>query len=397
MDYSNKKNVEDIDVQGKKVLLRCDFNVPFDVEGNITDTKRIDESMKTINYLINKNAKIILCSHLGRPKGKSNSALSLKPVAGYLSKVLGKEVKMANDVIGESAQNLSENLKPGEVCLLENLRFHSEEEGNDKEFAKKLAKLADVYVNDAFGTCHRAHASTVGIAEYLPSACGFLIQKEISAMGNALKNPRRPFVSILGGAKVSDKIGIITNLINKVDTLIVGGGMAYTFMNALGYSVGTSICESDKLDLAKDIMAKAKEKGIKFLIPIDNKVGKEYSPDTEAKIVDADKIPDGWMGLDIGTKTANMFSEAIKGAGTVIWNGPMGVSEWERFADGTMSIAKAIAESGAISIIGGGDSAAAVQKLGFADKMTHISTGGGASLKFLEDAPLPGLVALDDR
>lgn len=397
MDYSNKKNVEDIDVQGKKVLLRCDFNVPFDAEGNITDTKRIDESMKTINYLINKNAKIILCSHLGRPKGKSNSALSLKPVAGYLSKVLGKEVKMANDVIGESAQNLSENLKPGEVCLLENLRFHSEEEGNDKEFAKKLAKLADVYVNDAFGTCHRAHASTVGIAEYLPSACGFLIQKEISAMGNALKNPRRPFVSILGGAKVSDKIGIITNLINKVDTLIVGGGMAYTFMNALGYSVGTSICESDKLDLAKDIMAKAKEKGIKFLIPIDNKVGKEYSPDTEAKIVDADKIPDGWMGLDIGTKTANMFSEAIKGAGTVIWNGPMGVSEWERFADGTMSIAKAIAESGAISIIGGGDSAAAVQKLGFADKMTHISTGGGASLKFLEDAQLPGLVALDDR
>ncbi len=397
MDYSNKKNVEDINVQGKKVLLRCDFNVPFDAEGNITDTKRIDESMKTINYLINKNAKIILCSHLGRPKGKPNPALSLKPVAEYLSKVLGKEVKMANDVIGESAQNLSENLNLGEVCLLENLRFHSEEEGNNKEFAKKLAKLADIYINDAFGTCHRAHASTVGVTEYLPSVCGFLIKKEISAMGNALTNPRRPFISILGGAKVSDKIGIITNLINKVDTLIIGGGMAYTFMNALGYSVGTSICESDKLDLAKDIMAKAKEKGIKFLIPVDNKVGKEYSPDTEAKIVDADKIPDGWMGLDIGTKTANMFSEAIKGAGTVVWNGPMGVSEWERFADGTMSIAKAIAESGAVSIIGGGDSAAAVQKLGFADKMTHISTGGGASLKFLEDAPLPGLVALDDK
>lgn len=397
MNYSNKKNVSDIDVQGKKVLLRCDFNVPFDAEGNITDTKRIDESMKTINYLINKNAKIILCSHLGRPKGEPNPALSLKPVAEYLSKILGKEVKMANDVIGESAQNLSENLKLGEVCLLENLRFHSEEEENDKEFAKKLAKLADIYINDAFGTCHRAHASTVGVTEYLPSACGFLIQKEISAMENALTNPRHPFISILGGAKVSDKIGIITNLMNKVDTLIVGGGMAYTFMNALGYSVGTSICESDKLDLAKDIMAKAKEKGIKFLIPIDNKVGKEYSPDTEAKIVDADKIPDGWMGLDIGTKTANMFSEAIKGAGTVVWNGPMGVSEWERFADGTMSIAKAIAESGAISIIGGGDSAAAVQKLGFADKMTHISTGGGASLKFLEDAPLPGLVSLDDR
>lgn len=397
MNYSNKKNVSDIDVQGKKVLLRCDFNVPFDAEGNITDTKRIDESMKTINYLINKNAKIILCSHLGRPKGEPNPALSLKPVAEYLSKILGKEVKMANDVIGKSAQNLSENLKLGEVCLLENLRFHSEEEENDKEFAKKLAKLADIYINDAFGTCHRAHASTVGVTEYLPSACGFLIQKEISAMENALTNPRHPFISILGGAKVSDKIGIITNLMNKVDTLIVGGGMAYTFMNALGYSVGTSICESDKLDLAKDIMAKAKEKGIKFLIPIDNKVGKEYSPDTEAKIVDADKIPDGWMGLDIGTKTANMFSEAIKGAGTVVWNGPMGVSEWERFADGTMSIAKAIAESGAISIIGGGDSAAAVQKLGFADKMTHISTGGGASLKFLEDAPLPGLVSLDDR
>ena len=397
MDYSSKKTVEDINVQGKKVLVRCDFNVPFDEKGNITDTKRIDEAMKTINYLIDKGAKVILCSHLGRPKGQKNPKLSLRPVAKYLSQILGKEVKMASDVIGESAKTVVSSLNQGEVCLLENLRFHNEEEENDKGFAEKLASFADVYVNDAFGTCHRAHASTVGVTEYLPSVCGFLIQKEINVMGNALKDPKRPFLSILGGAKVSDKIGIITNLMEKVDTLIVGGGMAYTFMNALGYSVGTSICESDKVELAKDIMAKAKEKGVKFLLPVDNKVGKEYSPDTEAQIVDADKIPDGWMGLDIGTKTAKLFSEAIKGAGTVVWNGPMGVSEWERFAEGTLAVAKAIAESNAVSIIGGGDSAAAIQKLGFADRMTHISTGGGASLRFLEGAPLPGLVALDEK
>lgn len=397
MDYSNKKTVENIDVQGKRVLLRCDFNVPFDDKGNITDTKRIDESVKTISYLLDKGCKVVLCSHLGRPKGEFNPYLSLKPVSSYLSKVLGKEVKMASDVIGESARSLVSGLNSGEVCLLENLRYHKEEENNDKVFSKELASFADVYVNDAFGTCHRKHASTSGVTEFLPSVCGFLVQKEICVMGKALENPKRPFLSILGGAKVSDKIGIITNLMEKVDILIVGGGMAYTFMNALGYSVGTSICESDKLELAKDIMAKAKEKGVKFLLPIDNKVGKEYSPDTEAQVVDADKIPDGWMGLDIGPKTSKMFAEAIKEAGTVVWNGPMGVSEWDRFAEGTLSVARAIAESGAVSIIGGGDSAAAIQKLGFADKMTHISTGGGASLKFLEDEPLPGIVSLNDK
>ena len=397
MDYLNKKTVEDLDVSGKKVLLRCDFNVPFDAEGNITDTKRIDESLKTINYLRDKGAKVILCSHLGRPKGEFNTKLSLAPVAEYLSKALGINVKMAKDVVGDSAKEISGSLKEGEVCLLENVRFHAEEEKNDPEFSKKLASLAEVYVNDAFGTAHRAHASTAGVAKYLPSACGYLIRKEIEVMGNALKDPKRPFVSILGGAKVSDKIGVINNLLEKVDTLIIGGGMAYTFTNALGYSVGTSICESDKLDLAKDMMAKAKEKGVKLLLPVDNKVGREYDPNTEAQIVDADKIPDGWMGLDIGTKTAQLFADAIKGCGTVVWNGPMGVSEWDNFANGTIAVAKAIAESGAVSIIGGGDSAAAIEKLGFSDKMTHISTGGGASLQFLEGKELPGLAAIEDK
>lgn len=397
MNYLNKKTVEDIDVSGKRVLVRCDFNVPFDAEGNITDHKRIDESLKTIKYLIKNDAKVILCSHLGRPKGEFNKKFSLAPVARYLSKVLGQEVKMADDVVGESAKTIAASLKDGEVELIENVRFHKEEEKNDSQFAKELASLAEIYVNDAFGTAHRAHASTAGVAEYLPAVCGYLIQKEISVMGNALSNPKRPFVAILGGAKVSDKIGVINNLLDKVDTLIIGGGMAYTFMNALSYSIGTSICENDKVSLAKDIMAKAKEKDVKFLIPVDNKVGLEYDPNTEAKIVDSDKIPEGWMGLDIGPKTAALFSEALKGAGTVVWNGPMGVSEWDNFAFGTIEIAKAVAESGAISIIGGGDSAAAVEKLGFADKMTHISTGGGASLEFLEGKVLPGIDCLLDK
>lgn len=397
MNYLNKKTVEDIDVSGKRVLVRCDFNVPFDAEGNITDHKRIDESLKTIKYLIKNSAKVILCSHLGRPKGEFNKKFSLAPVARYLSKVLGQEVKMAYDVVGESAKTIAASLKDGEVELIENVRFHKEEEKNDSQFAKELASLAEIYVNDAFGTAHRAHASTAGVAEYLPAVCGYLIQKEISVMGNALSNPKRPFVAILGGAKVSDKIGVINNLLDKVDTLIIGGGMAYTFMNALSYSIGTSICENDKVSLAKDIMAKAKEKDVKFLIPVDNKVGLEYDPNTEAKIVDSDKIPEGWMGLDIGPKTAALFSEALKGAGTVVWNGPMGVSEWDNFAFGTIEIAKAVAESGAISIIGGGDSAAAVEKLGFADKMTHISTGGGASLEFLEGKVLPGIDCLLDK
>ncbi len=397
MNYLNKKTVEDIDVAGKRVLVRCDFNVPFDAEGNIADPKRIDEALKTIKYLVSRNARVILCSHLGRPKGEFNMKYSLAPVAKYLSQALGQEVKMAKDVVGESAKSIAASLKDGEVELIENVRFHKEEEKNDPAFSKELASLAEIYVNDAFGTAHRAHASTAGVADYLPAVCGYLIQKEITIMGGALTEPKRPFVAILGGAKVSDKIGVINNLLEKVDTLIIGGGMAYTFMNALGYSIGTSICEADKVELAKDMMAKAKEKGVKFLIPVDNIVGTEYKPDTEHKVVDSDNIPDGWMGLDIGPKTAALFADAVKGAGTVVWNGPMGVSEWENFAAGTIAVAKAVAESGAISIIGGGDSAAAVEKLGFAEKMTHISTGGGASLEFLEGKVLPGIACLNDK
>ena len=397
MNYLNKKSVEDIDVAGKKVLVRCDFNVPFDDNGSITDTKRIDEAMKTISYLVNHNAKVILCSHLGRPKGEFNMKYSLKPVAAYLSEKLGKEVKMAQDVIGESAKGIAASLQEGDVELLENVRFMPGETKNDPELAKELASMAEIFVNDAFGTAHRAHASTAGVADYLPAVCGYLIQKEITVMGGALADPKRPFVAILGGAKVSDKIGVIQNLIDKVDTLIIGGGMAYTFFKALGYTIGTSICEDDKVELAKEMMEKAKTKGINFLIPVDNKLGKEYKADTESMTVDSDNIPDGWMGLDIGPKTMELFSNAIKGAGTVVWNGPMGVSEWDNFAAGTVAVAKAVADSGAISIIGGGDRAAAVEKLGFADKMTHISTGGGASLEFLEGLELPGIACLNEK
>ena len=397
MNYLNKKTVEDIDVAGKKVLVRCDFNVPFDGEGNISDSKRIDEALKTIKYLVDHKAKVILCSHLGRPKGEFNMKYSLAPVAAYLSKALGFEVKMASDVVGESAQSIAASLQDGEVELIENVRFHKEEEKNDPEFSKKLASLAEIYVNDAFGTAHRAHASTAGVADYLPAVCGYLIQKEISVMGTALADPKRPFVAILGGAKVSDKIGVITNLLDKVDTLIIGGGMAYTFMKALGYSTGTSICELDKVELAKDIMEKAKEKGVTFLIPEDTVVAQEYKADAAFKVVDSDKIEADWMGLDIGPRTREKFANALKGAGTVVWNGPMGVSEWENFAAGTISVAKAVAESGAISIIGGGDSAAAVEKLGYADRMTHISTGGGASLEFLEGKVLPGIACLNEK
>ena len=391
MDYLNKKTVKDIDVKGKRVFLRCDFNVPFDEKGNITDTKRIDESLKTIKYLIDNDAKLILCSHLGRPKNGFEDKLSLKPVAKYLKEVLGRDVKLAKDVAGEDTKKIVNSLKPGEICMLENIRFEDGERSNSPEFAKKLASLADVCINDAFGASHRAHASTAGVAKLLPAGYGFLIEKEISTMSRILNNPKRPFVSILGGAKISDKIGVINSLLDKVDILIIGGGMSYTFANALGYSVGTSLCETEKLGLAKDMMAKAKEKGVKLLLPIDVKVAKEYDPNAEYKVVSFDKIPDGWMGLDIGPKTAKLFSEAIAGAGTVVWNGPMGVSEWDNFASGTFAVAKAIAESGAISIIGGGDSAAAIYKLGFASKMTHISTGGGASLTFLEGKPIPAL------
>lgn len=397
LDYLNKKSVEDIDVKGKRVLVRCDFNVPIDQDGNITDQKRIEESLKTIKYLIEHGARVILCSHLGRPKGEFNMKYSLSPVAKALSKDLKIEVKMAKDVIGESAKSIADSLKDGEVELLENVRFHKEEEENDKEFAKKLASLADVYVNDAFGTAHRAHASTAGVAEFLPSVCGFLIQKEISIMGKALSDPKRPFLAILGGAKVSDKIKVINNLLEKVDTLIIGGAMAYTFMNALGYSIGASKCESDKIELAKDIMVKARDKDVRLMLPLDNVVGKEFNENTESQIVSSDSIPEGWMGLDIGPKSCESFASVIKDAKTIVWNGPMGVFEWDKFAKGTLEVAKAVANSGAVSIIGGGDSAAAIDKLGLADKMTHISTGGGASLKFLEGADLPGISALNDK
>ena len=392
----NKKTVEDIDVQGKKVLVRCDFNVPLK-DGVITDDKRIVGALPTIKYLMEHGAAVILCSHLGRPKGEFNMKYSLAPVAKRLSELLGCDVPLASDVIGDDAKAKAAALKSGEVMLLENVRFHAEEEKNDPEFSKALASMAEIYVNDAFGTAHRAHSSTAGVADYLPAVCGFLIQKEISIMGKALADPARPFVAILGGAKVSDKIGVINNLIDKVDTLIIGGGMAYTFMKSMGNSIGTSICEEDKLDLARDLMKKARAKGVNFVIPVDNIVGREYKEDTIFMRIYSDCIPDGWMGLDIGPTTQELFSKTIAGAGTVVWNGPMGVSEWENFASGTRAVAKAVADSGAVSIIGGGDSAAAVEQLGFADKMTHISTGGGASLEFLEGLELPGIACLLDK
>ena len=396
MNVLNKKSVEDIDVRGKKVLIRCDFNVKME-NGVITSDKRIVASLPTIKYLLDNGAKVIACSHLGRPKGEFKPEFSLAPVAVRLGELLGIEVKMAKDVVGESAKALAADLKEGEVLLLENVRFHKEETKNDPEFSKALADLAEIYVNDAFGSAHRAHSSTTGVADYLPAVGGYLIRKELEYIGGALEEPKRPLVAILGGAKVSDKIGVITNLMDKVDTLIVGGGMAYTFFAAMGYSVGTSICEEDKIEMAKEMMETAKAKGVNFLIPVDNRLGKEYKEDTEVMVVDSDSIPDDWMGLDIGPKTEVLFADAIKGAGTVIWNGPMGVSEWKNFASGTIAVATAVAESGSISIIGGGDSAAAVQKLGFADKMSHISTGGGASLEFLEGKDLPGVVALNDK
>ncbi len=392
----NKKNVEDIAVSGKKVLVRCDFNVPM-ADGVITDETRINGALPTIQYLVKENAAVILCSHMGRPKGEFNMKYSLAPVAARLSELLGQEVIMASDVIGEDAKAKAAALKPGQVMMIENVRFHKEEEKNDPDFSRELASMAEIFVNDAFGTAHRAHASTAGVADYLPAVCGYLIEKEISVMGKALSDPKRPFVAILGGAKVSDKIGVINNLIEKVDTLIIGGGMAYTFFRAMGNTTGTSICEADKLDLARDLMAKAREKGVNFLLPVDNIIGREYKADTTFMRIYSDSIPDGWMGLDIGEKTQELYSKSIQGAGTVVWNGPMGVSEWDNFASGTIAVAKAVAESGAISIIGGGDSAAAVEKLGYAEKMTHISTGGGASLEFLEGLELPGIACLQDK
>lgn len=398
MDALNKKTIEDIDVNGKRVLARCDFNVPLK-DGEITNDKRIVAALPTIKYLMEHGAKVILCSHLGRPKGEYKPEFSLAPVAKRLSEYLGVEVKLAEDpeVVGANAKAMASELKDGEVMLLENVRYRAEETKNEENFSKELASLADIFVNDAFGTAHRAHCSTTGVASYLPAVCGYLIQKEIKFMGGALANPKRPLVAILGGAKVSDKIGVIENLIDKCDTIIVGGGMAYTFMKYFGHNIGDSLLEADWVEKAGEMMKTAEDKGVKFLIPVDNKVGKEYDENTESQIVNSDEIPDGWMGLDIGPETQKLFADAIKGAGTVIWNGPMGVSEWENFASGTISIAKAVADSGAISIIGGGDSVAAVTKLGFADKMSHISTGGGASLEFLEGKDLPGICALQDK
>ena len=394
----NKKTVKDIDVNGKKVLVRCDFNVPIDSEtGKITDNRRIRAALPTIQYLLNHSAKVILCSHLGRPKGEFNLKYSLKPVAEELSKLLNKDVKLAKDVIGESAKELTSNMKEGDIVLLENVRFHKEEEQNDPEYSKALASMAEIYVNDAFGTAHRAHSSTTGVADYLPAVSGFLIEKELEFLGGALENPKHPFVAILGGAKVSDKIGVIENLLDKVDTLIIGGGMAYTFYKAQGHHIGTSICEEDKLDLAKSILEKAQEKGVKLLLPVDNHVSSEYSNNGEEKMVDSTEIPDGFMGLDIGPKTIEKFEEAVKDAKTVVWNGPLGVCEFDKFATGTKAVATMLSKLDAITIIGGGDSAAAIEKLGLADKMTHISTGGGASLEFLEGKTLPGIACLQDK
>jgi len=363
----------------------------------ITNDKRIVAALPTIKYLLDHNAKLILCSHLGRPKGEFKPEFSLAPVAARLSELLGKDVIMAKDVIGEDAKAKAAALKEGEVLLLENVRYHKEETKNDPEFAKELASLAEIYVNDAFGAAHRAHASTEGVSHYLPAVCGYLMQKEIAFIGGTLEDPKRPFVAILGGAKVSDKIGVITNLLDKVDTLIVGGGMAYTFMKAKGYNIGTSICEDEKVDLAKEIMAKAEAKGVKFYIPVDNRIADKFAEDAAYKDIDSDSIPDGWMGMDIGPKSVELFCNAVKDAKTVIWNGPMGVFEFPNFANGTLAVAKAVADSDAISVIGGGDSVAAVTKLGFADKMSHISTGGGASLEYMEGKVLPGIDCLNDK
>ena len=399
MNY-NKKSVESIDVQGKRVLCRCDFNVPTK-EGKITSDKRIVAALPTIEYLVKHGARVILCSHMGKPKGEWKPELSLKIVADRLSQLLGKEVIMAADVAGEDAQAKAAALKDGDVMLLENTRFEKGETKNDPELSRKLASLADIFVNDAFGTAHRAHSSTAGVAEYLPSVCGYLVEKEVSIMGKALADPTRPFVAILGGAKVSDKLNVINNLLEKVDTLIIGGGMAFTFLAAKGYSVGKSLLDSEKIDYCKDMMAKAEEKGVKLLLPIDTVIAASFpnpiDGPIEVRTVASDAIPDDMEGLDIGEKTRQLFGDAVKNAKTVVWNGPMGVFENPTLAAGTIAVAQALADSDAVTIVGGGDSAAACEQLGFADKITHISTGGGASLEFLEGLELPGIACLQDK
>ncbi|MDD7139465.1 MAG: phosphoglycerate kinase [Clostridium sp.] len=393
-----KKTIQDIDVSGKRVLVRVDFNVPLAEDGTVSDDKRIVAALPTIRYLLEHNAKVILCSHLGRPKGQVNPKYSLAPVGARLSELLpDTKIWFAEDTVGESAKTAIDDMKDGEIVLLENVRFYPEEEKNDPEFAKKLASLADIFVSDAFGTVHRAHASTAGVAAYLPAVAGFLIGKELGVMGEALDNPKRPFVAILGGAKVADKIGVIKNLLGKCDSLIIGGGMAYTFLKAQGYGIGTSLLDAGSIDLAKDIMAEAKAKNVNFLLPIDTVVATEFDANAEHKVVPSTEIPDGWMGMDIGPKTAELFKKTIVEAATVVWNGPMGVFEFPAFAEGTKKVAEACAECAGTTIIGGGDSASAVKKLGFADKMTHISTGGGASLEFLEGKTLPGVAVLNDK
>ena len=400
MNY-NKKTVTDIDVKGKKVLCRCDFNVPQDKQtGAITDDKRIRAALPTLQYLLEQGAAVIACSHLGKPKGEVKPALTLAPVAHRLEELLGQEVIFASDVVGEDAQAKAAALQPGQLMLLENLRFEKGEEKNDPAFAKALADLAGadgVYVSDAFGTVHRAHASTAGVADYLPAVSGFLIQKELEIIGGALANPKRPLVAILGGSKVSSKIGVINNLLEIADTIIIGGGMAYTFAAARGGKIGTSLLEADWMDYANEMVQKAADKGVKLLLPLDNVVGDAFAPDANSQVVASGEIPDGWMGLDIGPKTIELYSAAVADAGTVIWNGPMGVFEFPAFAKGTEAIAEALSKTDAISIVGGGDSAAAVEQLGYADKMTHISTGGGASLEFMEGKALPGVVCLLDK
>lgn len=394
----NKKTLKDMDVNGKKVIVRCDFNVPQDKDGNITDDRRIVSALPTIKYLIENNAMVILMSHLGRPKEGYDTKFSLLPVAKKLSELLNKDVKLAEDpeVVGENAIKLTSNMKSGDVVLLENVRFVKTETKNDLEFAKKLASLADIFINDAFGTAHRAHSSTAGIAQYIPAAAGFLIEKEIEIMGKALENPERPFAAILGGAKVSDKIGVINNLLEKVDMLFIGGGMSYTFLKANGFNIGKSLVENEKIDLAKEMMEKADKKGVKIYLPVDHVVAKEFKADAEHKIVEGN-IPDEYMGLDIGPKTIELYSKELKNCRTVIWNGPMGVFEMPAFAVGTKKVAEVLSSVNGTTIIGGGDSAAAVEQLGYASKMTHISTGGGASLEFLEGLELPGIAALNDK
>ena len=396
MNY-NKKTIYDVDVKGKKVLLRCDFNVPQNKEtGEITSDKRIVAAIPTIKYLLENGAAVISCSHLGKPKGEWKTKLTLAPVAERLSQLLGQEVIFASDIIGEDAKAKAAALQPGQIMLLENLRFDIREEKNGADFAKALADMADIFVSDAFGTVHRAHASTAGVAAYLPAYSGLLVNKELSIMGKALDDPKRPFVAVLGGAKVSDKINVINNLLEKADTIIIGGGMAYTFKKAQVYEIGTSLLEADRIDYAKEMIEKAAAKGVKFLLPVDNLCAAEFSAEAEPVLAEGN-IPENLMGMDIGPKTVELFAEAVKGAVTIVWNGPMGVFEFDKFAGGTKAMAKALAESGAVTIVGGGDSAAAVEKLGFADKITHISTGGGASLEFLEGKELPGVACLLDK